>query len=368
MNRAARKILLASARYVPDRGGTEIHTHEVAQRLAAGGWDVTVVSSTGDRRLPAESADGPVRVLRVPAWPPRSDLQLAPSLLRLVRDERPALVHCHGYHTFFCPMAMLGALRARIPYVVTLHSGGHSSAFRRLIRPLQAWLLRPLLRRAKRIIAVSEFEADLFSRRLRLPRSAFSVIPSGVELPPAPDESVRPGPPEVVSVGRLESYKGHDRVVAAMPKLTHECPGVRLRVLGSGGNEVELRRLAARLGVSEAVEISGVPADQRGDLGRVLNGAAVVVALSEYESQGLAIQEALGLGRPVLVSDSSALAELKRHENVIALPKSADSERVATAILQLVAAPPATPPVLPTWDDCVGAVTDVYEQALAGTR
>jgi glycosyltransferase involved in cell wall biosynthesis len=234
-----------------------------------------------------------------------------------------------------------------------------------LIRPLQAWLLRPLLRRAKRIIAVSEFEADLFSRRLRLPRSAFAVIPSGVELPAAPDEPPRSGPPEVVSVGRLESYKGHDRVVAAMPSLMHACPGVRLRVLGSGGNESELRSLAVRLGVSDAVEISGVPADQRGALGRVLQGAAVVVALSEYESQGLAIQEALGLGRPVLVSDSSALAELKRHENVVALPKSAGSERVATAILQLVAAPPVKPPVVPTWDDCVGALTAVYDQALA---
>jgi glycosyltransferase involved in cell wall biosynthesis len=365
VNRARRKILMASARYLPDRGGTEIHTHEVAQRLAAGGWDVTVVSSTPDRPPPPESADGAVRVVRVRAWPRGSDLHLAPGLPRLVRTEGPALVHCHGYHTFFCPMAMLGALRARTPYVVTLHSGGHSSAFRRLIRPLQAWLLRPLLRRAKRIIAVSEFEADLFSRRLRLPRSAFAVIPSGVELPAAPDEPRRSGPPEVVSVGRLESYKGHDRVVAAMPRLTQACPGVRLRVLGSGGNESELRSLAVRLGVSDAVEISGVPADQRGALGRVLQGAAVVVALSEYESQGLAIQEALGLGRPVLVSDSSALAELKRHENVVALPKSAGSERVATAILQLVAAPPVKPPVVPTWDDCVGALTAVYDQALA---
>jgi glycosyltransferase involved in cell wall biosynthesis len=290
----------------------------------------------------------------VHAWPPGSDLHLAPTLLRLVGAERPALVHCHGYHTFFCPLAMLGALRARIPYVVTLHSGGHSSAFRRLIRPLQAWLLRPLLRRSACIIAVSEFEADLFSHRLRLPRSAFAVIPSGVELPPvAPGEAARSGPPEVVSVGRLERYKGHERIVAAMPKLARASPGIRLRVLGSGGNESELRSLAARLGVSDAVEIAGVPADRRDALGRVLHGAAVVVALSDYESQGLAIQEALGLGRPVLVSDSSALAELKRHQNVVALPKSADSDAVAGAILRLVDAPEVSAPVLPTWDDCV---------------
>jgi glycosyltransferase involved in cell wall biosynthesis len=141
-----------------------------------------------------------------------------------------------------------------------------------------------------------------------------------------------------------------------------------LRVLGSGSYEAHLRRLADRLGVADSVEIGGVPAEQRESLGNLLQRAAVVVALSEYESQGLAIQEALGLGRPVLVSDGTALAELTRHENVVALPKSADSDEVATAMLQLLGAPAVEPPVLPTWEQCVAAITDVYERALADTR
>jgi glycosyltransferase involved in cell wall biosynthesis len=362
------RILMAAARYLPERGGTEIHTHEVAQRLAAAGWKVTVLSTTLERGLPRESTDGPVRVIRVRAWPPGRDYYLAPELLRVIRSGRVDLVHCQGYHTLFAPLVMLAALLARIPYVVTLHSGGHSSALRRLIRPLQAWILRPLLRRAQRLIAVSEFEAELFAHRLRLPHSAFVVIPSGVQLPITTDDPVPPGPPLVVSIGRLESYKGHGRVVEAMPALTRASPGIRLRILGSGSYESQLHRLADRLGVADAVEIAGVPAERRESLGRLLQQAAVVVALSEYESQGLAIQEALGLGRPVVVSDSSALAELTRHENVVALPKSADSDDVATAILQLLGAPAVEPPVLPTWDQCVAAVIEVYERALANTR
>jgi glycosyltransferase involved in cell wall biosynthesis len=362
------RILMAAARYLPERGGTEIHTHEVAHRLAAQGWDVTVVSTTLERGLPRESTDGPIRVIRVRAWPPGRDYYLAPELLRVIHSGRVDLVHCQGYHTLFAPLVMLAALRARIPYVVTLHSGGHSSAFRRFIRPVQGWLLRPLLTRAQRLIAVSQFEAELFAHRLRLPVSAFVVIPSGVQLPITSNEPVPPGPPLVVSIGRLESYKGHGRVVEAMPALVRASPGIQLRVLGSGSYEAQLRRLADRLGVADSVEIGGVPAEQRASLGDLLKRAAVVVALSEYESQGLAIQEALGLGRPVLVSDGSALAELARHENVVALPKSADSDEVATAMLQLLGAPAVEPPVLPTWEQCVAAITDVYERALADTR
>ncbi len=121
--------------------------------------------------------------MRTRAWPRGTDLFVAPALPRELRREPFDLVHCQGYHTFVAPIAMFTALRCHIPYVVTFHSGGHSSRLRRAIRPVQVWLLRPLMRRAAALIAVSEFEADLFARQLRLPRSRLNVIPSGVELP-----------------------------------------------------------------------------------------------------------------------------------------------------------------------------------------
>jgi glycosyltransferase involved in cell wall biosynthesis len=338
------KILMATARYPPDSGGTEVHTYELAHRLAERGWQITVATTSAQRGQPS----GP------------------PELPRVLRAAAPDLVHCQGYHTLFGPLAMLAAARAGVPFVVTLHSGGHSSPLRRAFRPLQSQLLRPLLLRAGRIIAVSQFEADLFQRRLRLPRASFEVIPSGVDLPCSARAPARTGPPEVVSLGRLETYKGHGRVIAAMPDLTRRLPRIRLRILGTGRNEAALRGLAARLGVADAVEFAGVAGDQRDALAHLLERAAVVVTLSDYESQGLAIQEALALGRPALVSDGSALAELKRHENVVALPKSAGSDRIATAIVDLLGRPPtARAPHFPTWDACAAAVGRVYEDVLA---
>lgn len=363
------RILLATARYLPERGGTEIHTHQVAQRLACYGADVTVLSTETSGLFAHESHDGPVRILRVRAWPPRNDYYLAPGLARIILREKADIVHCQGYHTLVAPVVMLAALSARIPYVVTLHSGGHSSALRRRMRPTQARLLRPLLARAGQLIAGSGFEADLFAERTRLPRAGFCVIPSGVDLPtPAPAEAPS-GPPVLLSIGRLESYKGHHRVVEALPALARARPGTRLRIVGTGPYESELRRLAERLGVADLLMIAPVPADRRDEMARLLQSAACVVALSDYESQGLAIQEALGLGRPLVVSDNSALGGLRHHANVRTVPRSATPEQIADEIDALLDAPPVTAPLtLATWDECATALLEVYLATLARRR
>jgi glycosyltransferase involved in cell wall biosynthesis len=361
------RILFATARYVPYSGGTEIHTYQIAKRLAARGAEVTVATTVaGERVGPRESVEEGIRVVRVRAWPPNRDYYLAPALAKIVRSSRPDIIHCQGYHTLVAPLVMLAALTAGIPYVVTLHSGGHSSQLRHRLRPLQAWLLRPLLSRAHRLVAVSAFEADLFARRLRLRRSAFVVIPSGVDMPPVAAEPQAGDPPLVMSVGRLESYKGHQQVMQAVPALrTARGPGIRVHFVGSGAYEAQLRRLAGRLGVTDMVEIESVPAEDRGEMARMLSQASVVASLSSYESQGLAMQEALALGRPLVVRGDTALGELVRYPNVRAVEPDADSGRVAEAIIELLDAPSAQPPRMPTWDECASAHLELYDEIAA---
>lgn len=359
---------MATAVYVPYPGGTAIHTHEVATRLVQLGAEVTVVGTSPDPEFVPERHEGGLRILCVRSWPPHRDYYVAPRLGRVVRDAGADIVHLQGYHTAVAPIVMLAALRARIPYVVTLHSGGHSSRLRRKIRPLQAWMLRPLLTRASRIIAVSAFEADLFARRLRLPLSSFEIIPSGVDLPPGPPEPPDPGPPLILSIGRVESYKGFQRVIEALPALNRSHPGTRLRIAGSGPYEGELRRLAERLGVADRLEIEEVPAHRRDEMAALLRRAWVVAILSEYESQGLAIQEALALGRPLVVSDSGVIDDFRDHRNLRSVQADADADAIAAAIVDLLDAPAASPPALPTWDRCAATVLQTYEEMLAERR
>ncbi len=360
---------MVTPRFHPYRGGVEAHTWEVARRLAHDPeFEITILTTDLNGTLPRREVLEGFTVRRVPAWPARSDFYISPGIYRLVREASVDLVHLQGYHTFVPPIAMAAAWRAGIPYVVTLHSGGHSSRLRNAIRPLQATLLRPLLAHAQAIIAVSRYEADLFARTLRLPAARFPLIPNGADLPTMPARSAQPnqesGPPIIVSFGRLERYKGHHRLIAALPAVRRAQPGARLLLVGDGPYEKELERAARRHGVAEAVQIRTVP---RTEVREVLERAAVVALLSEYESQGIAAYEALALGARLVVNDSSALAELTRFEQVLSVPPDAPPHQIAEVLIQQLDVPRTSGAelALPTWDECAERLKAVYRAALA---
>jgi glycosyltransferase involved in cell wall biosynthesis len=358
------QILYVTPRYFPLMGGVENHVYQVARRLAQQGIHVTVLTTDLSGRLPAhEQIDG-VAVQRTRAWPARRDYYLAPQIYCAILRGGWDLVHVQSYHTLVAPLAMLAAWRAAIPYVVTFHGGGHSSRLRGSLRGLQQRLLRPLLARAARLIAVARFEIDLFGETLQLPQDRFALIPNGADLPkplhaPPVDENL------LVSIGRLERYKGHHRVIEALPTVLAQRPGTRLWIAGTGPYEDELRRLARDLGVADRVEIRAIPPGERETLAVELSKAALVLLFSEYETHPIAILEALALGRPVLVADTSGLGELAARGLATAMGLESTPAQIGDAILDQLAHPHRPPPIhLPTWDECADGLLSLYEDVL----
>ncbi|HEY1011960.1 MAG TPA: glycosyltransferase family 4 protein [Herpetosiphonaceae bacterium] len=363
------RILMATPRYFPETGGVETHVHEVARHMARRGAEVTILATDRSRRLPDGERSAGVTVLRVPAYPRGRDYHWAPGIYRAIAAGGWDVLHCQSYHTLVPPLAMLAALRAGLPYVVTFHGGGHSSALRNRARGAQLAVLRPLLARARRLVAVARFEIDHYGARLGLPASRFALIPNGAELPAAP-ASVVPPPadaPLVVSVGRLERYKGHHRVLEAMPDLLRERPGARLRIVGGGPEEANLRRRAGELGLADRVEIGGIPPQDRQAMAATLAGASVVALLSDFETHPIAALEALSLRRPVVVARSSGLGELADQGLALPVELPCPPEQVARAIAAQLDAPlAAEPPALPTWDGCADALLALYADVLGG--
>jgi glycosyltransferase involved in cell wall biosynthesis len=355
------RILMVAARCYPFMGGIETHIQEVGPRLVARGHTVEVLTTDPSGELPVEEEVGGMRVQRVPAWPKDLDLYVAPGIYAAIRRGSWDLIHFQGYNTFVAPVGLLAALRHDLPFVLTFHSGGHSSRLRNAVRSTQHALLRPLIARAARLIGVSEFEADFFSTRMRVPREQFAVIPNGAAMP-APSRGVTADPHLIVSGGRLERYKGHHRAIAALPELIRRVPDARLRVVGTGPYEGELRALVRTLGLEDRVTIAAIPGSERQKMADLLASAGLFVLFSEYEAHPVAVVEALSLRRPVLVSDTSGLGELAAKGLCRAIPRDAGPSEVAAAIAEELEARRQIPDLtLPDWDDCAQSLSEVYD-------
>lgn len=362
---------MATPRYLPHIGGVERYVDLLSRRLVERGVSVTVLTTDRERAFPRQEQVEGVEIVRVPAWPRGRDYYFAPEMYRIIRRETWDLLHVQSYHTFVAPLTMLAARRAHVPYVLTFHGGGHSSWVRSRLRRPQWALLRPLLARAQRLVALARFELDLYGGALNLPRERFALIPTGIDLPKnaPPPPSGNPSAPVIASVGRLERYKGHHRLIEALPEVIGGQPDARVWIAGSGPYEEALKRIARGLGVAERVEIRAVPADDQLAMAAQLSKVALVVLFSDYETLPIAVLEALALRRPVLVTDSQGLDELAEKGLVRAIPHESGPREIAAAVLEQLR-DPFVPERhdLPTWEDCASRHQELYVSIIESAR
>jgi glycosyltransferase involved in cell wall biosynthesis len=361
------RVLMVTPRSPLAQGGVERHVMEVSRRMVARGVDVEVLCTDPEIRSGVtETRDGvPIHTVR--AWPRGRDYYLAPGVWREMGRRDWDLVHVQSYHTLVAPLAMLRARALGLPYVVTFHGGGHSSELRNRARGAQMRLLRPLLRRASRLVAVARFEIEEYGEELGLPTEKFALIPNGTDLSFSDAELAvaEPETPTLASIGRLERYKGHHRVLAAFPSVLEREPEARLIIVGKGPAEGELRRQATELGVADRVEITSVPADDPNGMAALLGRVSLVVLMSEFETHPLVALEAAAARRRLLVADRGGLAELAADGYARQIPLDSSPEDLAAAVIEELARPlPEVSPRLTSWDECAEALIDLYGSIL----
>jgi glycosyltransferase involved in cell wall biosynthesis len=107
-----------------------------------------------------------------------------------------------------------------------------------------------------------------------------------------------------------------------------------MEISGGGPDREQLEGLAAKLGVAPQVTFMGaVPYDK---VPAMLNRLDIFIALSRFESFGVAILEAAACEKPVIVSNAEGLAEVTRHGvNGFVVPGS-DVSLAGEAMLKLI--------------------------------
>ena len=247
---------------------------QAVERLRGRGLDMDVVSPLRFNHYGIAYGDGVVGNLRrAPlraALLPAMVASFRQAAARAARDAD--LVHAH-----WLPAGAI-ALSLRKPYVVQVWGTDVELARR------APWLARPILRRARCVLAASTWLADAARA---LGATDVEVIPSGVDLPGEVGEPAEP--PEVLYAGRLSSEKGVLDLVAA-------ADGLPLVVAGDG----PLRdRVPGALGFVAHDELE-----------RLYARAAVVACPSHREGFGVVCAEAMAHGRPVVASAVGGLLDL----------------------------------------------------------
>lgn len=166
-------------------------------------------------------------------------------------------------------------------------------------------------------------------------------LPRSTVATPFPD---LPDRPVLVGVGRLESQKRWDRLIAALPLLGDQ--RTRLIIIGDGRRRAALQAQIARLGLGDRVSLPGYVNDP----GPYLAQASAVVLTSDFEGVPGVLREALMLGTPVVATDSSpAIREIITSPTMgSVVPKESQAALVAALDAWLaVDAARAPPPPAP---------------------
>jgi glycosyltransferase involved in cell wall biosynthesis len=237
---------------------------------------------------------------------------------------------------------LLGRL-LRCPTVVTVR-GTHD--IRSAGYALRRWQIRPALRSAAAVIAVSE-SLRRFVTSLSGREADVRVIANGVDRSrfiPADRGAARDrlGLPRertvLLAVGTLTEGKGHHRVVEALPDLLKRRQDLLFVVIGDDGPDRRYRRLVeaavARQGLSEHVRILG--ARPHTEIPLWMAAADVFCLATRSEGWCNAITEALACGLPVVTTRVGGNSEVVRDGRDGCLVPFWDEQAFQDAILRVL--------------------------------
>ena len=144
----------------------------------------------------------------------------------------------------------------------------------------------------------------------------------------------RPGPPRLLTAGRMVPQKRYDLLLRALAMSTHS--NAHLTIFGEGPLRPQLESLTRSLGISQRVEMPGFVAD----IMPALRQSSLVVLSSDYEGLPGILVRALACNVPVVTTDSFFAA----HELLGAAPNCAvvppgNAEALAQAIDRCLDAP-----------------------------
>jgi glycosyltransferase involved in cell wall biosynthesis len=168
-------------------------------------------------------------------------------------------------------------------------------------------------------------------------------IPASLDRPPGSPTSLDlpSGVPIVGLVGRMEPWKGQDRMLQAQALLRERGHHIHTVMVGGDAYEISpeyarsLPRLVDRLGLADAVTMTG----QVPDAGAYIERMDILVNASDCEPFGIVLLEGMARGVAVVAVDAGGPAEYVEDGRTGVLARSGEPQALADALEPLLASP-----------------------------
>ena len=261
-----------------------------------------------------------------------ADVGLVGRLRRLMRAERPDLVHLHSRRG----VDVWGAIAARLEGIPVVLS-------RRVDNPEPRWLVPIKYRLYDHVITISEGIGNVLLAQ-GVPHEKITCVHSAVDTqryqPGCQDRAwfrqefgLRDGELTLAMAAQFIARKGHRTLIEALPVVIAAQPRLRLLLFGQGPLEPEIRNLVKQRNLDAHVVFAGF----RHDLHRVLPCVDVMVHPASMEGLGVALLQAAACGIPIVAGRAGGIPEIVRPGLNGELVPPDDPAALAAALLPLLA-------------------------------
>ncbi len=258
-------------------------------------------------------------------------LKALPVLKKIIKEFNPDILHAH-YATSY---GLLGALSGFHPFIISVWGSDIFDFPKKSI--LHKLVLKYNLSKADKILSTSSamaVETQLYTSK------KIEITPFGVDLDVFKKNDVKNlfNKNDIVigTVKALEKDYGIDYLIKAFGIIKNKYPelSIKLLIVGGGSLENNLKLLCKELDIKNHTIFTG-----KIDFAKVpdyYNMLDVYVALSNNESFGVAIIEALACEKPVVVSNVGGLPEIVKNEHTGLIVPAKDTKKLALAIERLI--------------------------------
>jgi glycosyltransferase involved in cell wall biosynthesis len=250
-------------------------------------------------------------------------------LKKIIAHFEPDILHAH-YATSY---GLVGALTGFHPFIISSW-GTDVMKF-----PNKNFVAKSILKfnfkKADLLCATSFTIKDYIAQVVNLP---VAVIPFGINIndfKPKKVESIFKDTDFVLgSIKPIESLYNIDILIKSFAKLLPKYANLKLLIIGEGTAQSALKQLCEDLNVSKNVIFTGrIPFKEVSNYYNMIN---VLVNISEYESFGVSVVEAMACGKPVVVTNVGGLKEVVKDDSVGLKVNIGDVDGTVNAIERLI--------------------------------